>query len=100
MTPKQSSENIYNLLGELANIIVERSAVFATQQDIDDSTDDLYDCPFQNVVGKYDYNITYYIFKIENGIAFGIELENYIVTEFKISELDNDCLLQIASKIE
>lgn len=100
MTPKELSEEIYSLLNKLANIVAEKSYIFATQQDIDDCTENIYDCPFQNVIGRHDFNFTYYIFKVENGTAFGIELEDNDVTEFKISELDSDCLLQIASKIE
>ncbi len=100
MKPYDYSVKIYNLLGELVELLNNENVEFATQDDIDDATDNLYDCPFQNIIGKYDYSTTYYIFKIQDGTAYGVELEDDKIEEFKISELDNDCVLQIASRID
>lgn len=94
---KLTSE-IYSLLDYLIYELSNKTVIFATELDIQDSTDDFYECPIENYVGKHEYNYTYYIFKIESGVAYGVETENFSFTEFKLSELSTDCLLMIGMR--
>ncbi len=99
MTPKDLTTQIYSLLDELQNSLIRENVAFATEEDIENGADEFYDCPIQNEVSRHGHNITYYIYKIEGGVACGIDPETSDEESFRISELYSDCLLQIGSRI-
>ena len=99
MTPKDLTTEIYSLLDELQNSLMNKYLVFATLQGIDEGTDDLYDCPMSITLNRQEGYTKYYILRILGGTAYGLEVEDYIEQEFLLSELDSDCLLQIGSRI-
>lgn len=93
MSISKLTSEIYSLIDELTFKLANKTAVFATDLDIEEYTDEFYDCPIENY-GNY----TYFIYKIEAGIAYGVETKSYSRYEFKLSELSTDCLLMIGRR--
>lgn len=89
--------SIYGLIDDLILELSKETKVFATELEVEECADVLLECPIENYIGKHDFNYTYYIIRIESGVAYGVDIESGSKYEFDIGDLSVDCLLKIGS---